>query len=138
VPCVYFADADGELCEMYQRFFSRLGWKVQTAQGALECLELFQRRLPDVLVLDLRLPWGGADGLLAVMREERELARIPVILTCSRFSGQPPDEAGVLPDMQLIHKPFSFGALLEVIRESSGSKTSASSWENRLDRCLEN
>jgi DNA-binding response OmpR family regulator len=123
---------------MYQRYFSRLGWMVQTAQGAIECLELFQRRLPDVLVLDLRLPWGGADGLLAVMREEPELARVSVILTCSGVSGDWHSPGGALPALKPMHKPFSLGSLLETIRESSGMNGPTASWGDRLECCLDN
>ena len=42
-------------------------------------------QVPDVLVLEPHMPWGGGDGILAVMGECPDLARVPVmILTACR------------------------------------------------------
>jgi CheY-like chemotaxis protein len=136
-PYVIVADADGELCDLYEQYFSRFDWRVKTVSGALECLELFRDRLPDVLILDLRLPWGGADGLLAVMREEPELARIPVILTCNGLSPNSLDNALLSPAVKPIRKPFSLRTLFNVMCESSGVVPSPS-WKERLEKCLTN
>jgi len=40
--------------------------------------------VPDVLVLESRMPWGGGEGILAIMDEDPDLAIIPVMVltTC--------------------------------------------------------
>jgi response regulator of citrate/malate metabolism len=46
----------------------------------LECLERLQDFAPDVLVLEPELPWGGGDGVLAVIHEQPELRPAFVVL----------------------------------------------------------
>ena len=56
-----------------------------TVANALKCIGRMRQFLPDVLVLEPNLPWGGGDGVLAAMRDEPSLAHIPVmILTACR------------------------------------------------------
>jgi DNA-binding NtrC family response regulator len=114
-PIVLIADADQELRDLYRRFFSHHGWRVETASGGVDCLEHLRRDRPHVLILDWRLPWGGPDGLLAVMHDDGDLCRVPVILMSVSPCGTMPTDtsppvAGVLP------KPFSLPKLLELAR----------------------
>lgn len=74
------ADADEGMLERCKRHSSLNGIALRTATGGIECLAELRRWFPDVLVLDMHLPWGGGDGVLTVMREDDLLARIPVVL----------------------------------------------------------
>lgn len=74
------ADADEGILERCERFSSLNGIALRTATGGVECVAELRRWFPDVLVLDLDLPWGGGDGVLTVMREDDLLAGIPVVL----------------------------------------------------------
>jgi hypothetical protein len=44
---------------------------VETASDGLDCLKKLRRATPAALVLDLKLHWGGGDGVLAWLREDR-------------------------------------------------------------------
>ncbi|HVW37115.1 MAG TPA: response regulator, partial [Pirellulales bacterium] len=74
------ADADESILERCENYSSRNGIALQIAKGGIECLDALRRSPPDVLVLDIDLPWGGGDGVLTVMREDDLLAGIPVVL----------------------------------------------------------
>lgn len=74
------ADADHQLSDLYQKYFTARGYSVRIASGGVECLKALRDTPPDVLVLDAELKWGGADGVLAVMDEEDGLSTIPVVL----------------------------------------------------------
>jgi CheY-like chemotaxis protein len=120
MPVVLIADLDRDLCDLYRRFFSDQGWQVQISGGSLECLAQLRQRPPHLLILDLDLPWGGADGLLAVMRDDPDLARVPVILTSTEV---PPEAlAGLVspPVVQTLCKPFSLTVLLETVGPGLG------------------
>jgi CheY-like chemotaxis protein len=56
------------------------GYEVIGARGGEEAISLTQRELPDLILMDLRLP-GGMDGLEATRRIKAlpQLAHIPVI-----------------------------------------------------------
>ncbi len=51
-----------------------------TAPNALKCVRRMRQLIPDLLVLEPELPWGGGDGVLSIMRDEPCLADIPVMI----------------------------------------------------------
>jgi carbon storage regulator CsrA len=82
---VLIADPDEYLLDTYRRDLGRLGLDVVTAASGVECVEKLRECMPDVLVLEPSIPWGGGDGVLAVMYEESDVPLVPVIvLTCGR------------------------------------------------------
>ena len=82
----------------------------------LECLARLRQETPQVLVLDLQLLWGGADGLLAVMRDHPVWAEVPVILTSTDFLPDGDSSFASPPVVQALAKPFSLAELLESAR----------------------
>jgi DNA-binding NtrC family response regulator len=116
MPAILIADADQDLCDLFEQFFSRQGWQVRTAGGALECLAQLRQCPPHLLVLDADLPWGGADGLLAVMRDDPALARVPVLLTSTEGFLEAHPRLLSPPVVRVLEKPFPLAALLELAR----------------------
>lgn len=80
------ASASGALTERIDQYFSQRGYEVDIAHGGVECLEAIARIVPDALVLDWDLPWGGGAGVLACLRDADTAADLPVILLAGRFS----------------------------------------------------
>jgi CheY-like chemotaxis protein len=109
-PAVLIADADRELCDLCRRFFSQHGWLARASGGGVECLAQLRQFSPQLLILDLALPWGGADGLLAVMRDDPGLARIPVVLTSAAASPEALSNLVSPPVVHALWKPFSVPA----------------------------
>jgi two-component system phosphate regulon response regulator PhoB len=130
-PAVLIADADSDLCDLYRRFFSRHGWQVRTSAGGLECLAQLRQALPQLLILDWHLPWGGADGLLAVMRDDPGLARVPVILTSTEASPEVLPKVVSSPVVQALEKPFSLTVLLDLVRSRLGQALPAARTASR-------
>ena len=77
---VLIADPDRFLGADYRDYLVGQGFDVATAADGLECIKLLREFRPDVLVLEPALPWGGGDGVVAVIHEDSSIARIPVIL----------------------------------------------------------
>lgn len=80
---VLIASADECRLRAYRTCLERCGFAVLTAPDGLDCVERLRDSSPDVLVLEDALPWGGVDGVLAMMREEPDVPRPPVILMAS-------------------------------------------------------
>jgi response regulator RpfG family c-di-GMP phosphodiesterase len=81
---VLIADPDESLLAQYRELL-RKDFDLAAATNALECIGRLRQIVPDVLVLEPHLPWGGGDGVLAAMHDEPSLAHIPVmILTACR------------------------------------------------------
>jgi CheY-like chemotaxis protein len=61
----------------------REGFELVTAVSGLECVARLRERTPDVLVLEPQIPWGGGDGVLAMMGDVPQLAAVPVMVLTS-------------------------------------------------------
>ncbi|HEY2252176.1 MAG TPA: response regulator [Planctomycetaceae bacterium] len=108
-------DPDPEMLRMYQMYFSNFGFKVATASDGLECVRWLRTFVPDRLILSLDLCWGGADGVLAIVREESQLRPFPVILTAAELNHPRSVEFLSPPVVSLFEKPIILYELLEII-----------------------
>lgn len=80
---VLMADPDESLQPVYRDALTCEGFKVDAALSGLECVARLHEQVPDLLVLELQLPWGGGDGVLARMEEFPHLALVPVMILTS-------------------------------------------------------
>lgn len=60
--------------------------EVVTADNGIECLEVLSWFVPDVVVIEPELTWGGGDGVVAVLRETPSLRDIPVLVLTTDFN----------------------------------------------------
>ncbi|MBU1056146.1 MAG: response regulator [Proteobacteria bacterium] len=108
---------------------ARLGNKIQVVRNGKEALEFMfgegkysdrnQYPLPDIILLDLKMP--GIDGheVLKTIKETEKLKRLPVIiLTSSRDEGDRAMSYDNGANSYLV-KPVSFGEFLEVVKKVS-------------------
>jgi two-component system, OmpR family, response regulator len=77
---VLIADPDEYLSRCYHDYLEQRGFHVTTVTTGLACVEKLRGAKWDVLVIDPSLPWGGGDGVLAMMNEESGIPGIPVIV----------------------------------------------------------
>jgi DNA-binding response OmpR family regulator len=110
------AEGDPELCAIYRKFLAQCGFDVETAADGLECLEKLRRRMPAVLIVDQELRWGGGDGVLAWLREQRATTQVSVVLMAT--ADCPPDPLGDIqpPVVKLLPRPCALKTLLEGVR----------------------
>jgi DNA-binding response OmpR family regulator len=87
------ADPDASLPAAYREPLLREGFELGTAASGLDCVARLRERVPDVLVLEPQMPWGGGEGVLAVMSESPDLATVPVMILTS--SSDPHDLKGL-------------------------------------------
>jgi DNA-binding response OmpR family regulator len=114
-PALLIADSDGELCDLYSMFFTERGYEVEVAFDGLDCLEKLRRLGPVVLLLDLELRWGGADGVLAWLREQSHKSEVSVVLTSvADDGGNVPDDFDA-PVVSYLTKPFAPELLFEAV-----------------------
>ncbi len=77
---VLVIDDDPNVTNLLRRFLTREGFHVVTAANGAEGLRLAREIKPNAITLDVMMP--GMDGwsVLSVLKAERELAEIPVIM----------------------------------------------------------
>ena len=59
---VLMADPDESLQPEYRGPLLQEGFELVTAVNGLECVARMRERVPDLLVLEPQLPWGGGEG----------------------------------------------------------------------------
>jgi twitching motility two-component system response regulator PilG len=80
---VLLADPDESFLVSNRVFLSRHGFDVATATSGLDCLEKLREFKPDVLVLEPQMSWGQGDDILALMEQEDDVPRVPVLILSS-------------------------------------------------------
>ena len=121
-PRLLIADGDADLCHVFQEFLAERGDEVETAVDGLSCLEKVRWIQPAALLLDRELTWGGGDGVLAWLREERTTTGPAVVLTAT--AGYLPDVAADInpPVVKFLPKPFALRDLLESLQTAVATK----------------
>jgi CheY-like chemotaxis protein len=107
------ADGDAERLDLSRRFFEMCGHAVETATGGVECLAKLRQFAPSVLLLEWDLPWGGADGVLACLREYSDLPQPSVVLSADRNDAVSESAA---PVAKVHLRPARLGELLRSLQ----------------------
>lgn len=115
--CILVAEADRAAVTAHVRELEAAGFAVLTAGDGLECVERLRTALPDVLVLDAEILWGGGDGILAVCQEETLLRSIPAIVMVGRRNASVLYRLAPYPVGDLLFKPVAPGKLAERVGE---------------------
>lgn len=84
---IVVADQDDSFLEPFQLVLRARGHEVATVSDGLSCLNALRDFEPDVLAMSSDLLWGGSEGVLSVMQEDRELHDLPVLLLQADSNG---------------------------------------------------
>lgn len=93
------------------------GWKVSLVASGFEALEVAVKEKPDVILLDVMMPEMDGPTTLAKIRENLEIASIPVIFFTAKVQKQELDSYLALGAAGIISKPFDPMKLPSEIRE---------------------
>lgn len=83
---------DPAISQMYRIKFSSEGYDVSTAENGKIGLELCQKMMPDVVLLDLMMPEMTGGEMLAKMRDTDWGAKIIVIILTNMGEQEIPEE----------------------------------------------
>ena len=79
-PIVLVVDDDPDARELLSRHLQRGGYAVRVAANGEEAMQLARTLQPDVVTLDVMMPRMDGWAVLSAMKEDAELAEIPVIM----------------------------------------------------------
>lgn len=107
---VLIVEDDDAIRSHLQRVFSGGGFVVRSAKDGKEALQLLESEAPDLIVLDLVLPWVNGIQVLVTIRQHTRLAKVPVLVaTGSATSAYDLRDYGPL---YVLHKPFELSSVL--------------------------
>lgn len=121
---ILVVEDEPSISEVVSLYLRQAGYQVQTLGDGRTALEVLEKRVPDLVVMDLMLP--GMDGF-SLTRWLRERSAVPIIMLTSRR-----EELDRIAGLEMgaddyVVKPFSPQELVSrvraVLRRSGGEKT---------------
>jgi DNA-binding NtrC family response regulator len=92
----------------------------EIALSGQEALEMLEDDVPDVMVLDLRMP--GIDGMEVLRRVKNTFPQIEVIIMTGHGSDQDEAEARRLGAFDYLRKPVDIEQLMETVRNAGQAR----------------
>ena len=101
----------------------QLSNRLHLARDGVEAMQFLRRqapfddaRRPDVVLLDLNLPRKDGREVLAEIKADPELKKIPVVVLSTSDAGHDIAESYALQANCYITKPFDLGRYMEIVR----------------------
>lgn len=116
-PTVLFVDDTPDNLELLEFALKKKPLVMLRATSGKECLEIAERELPDVIVLDIQMPDMDGFETLRRLRANHITEKIPVIfLTASKHDPQSISEGILLGADEYLTKPIDVDELLARVR----------------------
>jgi CheY-like chemotaxis protein len=106
------------------------GFEVLTAVNGAEALRHLHHDVPDAMVLDLMLPWVNGVEVLATMREQPALARVPVLITTGTATSQ--SDLGAFQPVAVLRKPLAIDTIVPTLENLLGKRVTLEGEEYHL------
>ncbi len=116
---ILIVDDSSSVRQMIKRIVEDAGWKGVTAtdgQNAVEILSNPDNRF-DIILTDLEMPNLNGYELLELLKGDRDLRDIPVVMVTSRADQANRQKAIELGAADFLTKPFGGDALIEIIKK---------------------
>ena len=114
---VLLIEDEPNIVEAIRFILSRDGWNVATHSDGRTAIEAVQRRLPDVVILDVMLPNRSGYDILHDLRADPETRGLPVLMLTARGQKKDRDLAERLGASIFMTKPFSNAEMLDAVRD---------------------
>jgi len=88
----------------------------EVALGGEQALQMIEGEIPDVMVLDLRMP--GIDGMEVLRRVKNTYPQVEVIIMTGHGSDEDEEEARRLGAFDYLRKPVDINHLMETVRRA--------------------
>ena len=113
VAVILIIDDEYSITEVLEAAFSDVGHDVISAMNGGQGLERLRQHPPDLVLLDLMMPIMDGAAMLKIMRADKALRDIPVIIMSSLPEAAIGDaEKGLYT--AFLRKPFKLGTVLEL------------------------
>ena len=99
--------------EIFAAFLTSRGYVVQTAADGLEALEIARATVPDLILLDLKMPRMDGEGFRREQLADSRLAAVPVIVLSGNADAE--DVAARLGAVACLCKPIDSSSLLTTV-----------------------
>ena len=117
-PNLMIVDDSRAIVRALEMHFSENGYNVLTASDGFSALELMRTNMPDVVILDIRMP--GMDGIAAVKKIRSADPQAKIIMCSAMGQKTMVLEAMEAGAANFIVKPFDKEKVVETVRKTLG------------------
>ena len=118
MPHIAIIEDEPTILRLYETKLTLEGFKVSTAQNGREGFELIKTSLPDLVLLDLRMPEMNGDEMLERVRAEDWGSDIRVIVLTNISKDEAPPILRLLGvDRYIVKAHYTPSQVVEVVRE---------------------
>lgn len=110
---ILLVDDDDQLRDSFYNLLSMEGHEVRAAASGEAALAMAEERLPDAVIMDVRMP--GMDGLATLNQLRKREPRLPVIIMTAYSTTESAIEAIKLGAFDYILKPFDIPDVLALL-----------------------
>lgn len=123
---IVLAEDDEMLAEIYQTRLELAGYECKRANNGLAGLELIQKELPDLVLLDLMMPMMSGDEVLQAMRKSDWGKSIKVIILTNISEAEAPDDIQELGiERYIVKANLVHDQLVETVKQVLSNGTPA-------------
>lgn len=114
-PQILVVDDDCEIREVVSDLLERLGYRTHSAADGAEALEWLGHHVPDLILLDVRMPVMSGGELLRRISDMGGLREVPIVLMSAYADIE--DFAQAKSVRGLLPKPFELAQLRTLLRQ---------------------
>jgi chemosensory pili system protein ChpA (sensor histidine kinase/response regulator) len=112
---ILVADDDDAIRQLWTAMLIRAGYRVLTARNGRDALDLMRAVVPNLILLDLRMPEMDGPALLKVVEGSPVLQQIPVLIISGFLEDDAPRQFSGLNIMGRLAKPLRMADLLAAV-----------------------
>jgi DNA-binding response OmpR family regulator len=116
IPTVYFIDDSATMREVIKIAFRKENIQVITCPDAASALAQFADAAPDAVITDVIMPDKDGYEVCQLIKQDEQLARIPVILMSGVVNRAVAEKATAVKADELIRKPFQPRELIACVK----------------------
>jgi len=121
VKKILIADDDISIAELLTQALTEEGYETYKAVQSLRFYDAVREHKPDLILLDLMMPYLEGRDELMLLKMDAATANIPVIvITAHAEAKQEEEEYRKLGVSAMLLKPFDLERLLQLIRQTIG------------------
>lgn len=118
---ILVVDDEASIAELLAQTLSNEGYEVKKAMQSLRVFDDVRSFMPDLILLDLNMPYLEGEDELHLMHLDPQLANIPVIVVTARNDlTQDEPRLRALGVLHIVRKPFDLDALVALVRQTIG------------------
>jgi CheY-like chemotaxis protein len=120
---ILVVDDDVSIAELLTQSLSEEGYDVYKSVQSLRVYDAVREHQPDLILLDLMMPYLEGEDELQLMKLSPETARIPVIVVTAKAEADLRKEEANLRQLGVVHivsKPFDLHSLVQLVKQTVG------------------